>query len=206
LTAISDPSKKATAIGERTDSPLKEGADMSPDVHWIRGRAWWLIAPLFAVLLALILVPSTRAKRATAAAGTPSCSVTNLRVDKVGENDFTSHRSWDLALRNVASTTCQMKGFPGVRLLDRNARAEATVVGHVLGPPHTVVLRPWHRAFFGFTFTVSGPCSAAVFAYGVRVSPPRSTRRVVYYHGRFDLCGPGPAHVTVSPLMSRRPF
>jgi hypothetical protein len=137
---------------------------------------------------------------------TPRCSVSNLRVDKVGEDDFTSHRSWDLALRNVAPTTCQLRGYPRVRLLDSRARLMPTRVDHVAGSPHTVVLRPWHRAFFTFTFATSGPCSRAVFAYGVRVIPPNASRRLAYYAGRFDLCGPPPAMVTVSPVMARRPF
>lgn len=136
----------------------------------------------------------------------PRCSPSNLRLDKVGEQGFTSHRSWDLALRNVSSTTCQLNGFPRVRLLDSGARPELTTIIHHGGPPHSVVLHPWQRGFFSFTFAVSGPCMSAVFAYGVRVSPPSTTGRLVYYAGRFDLCGPAPAQVEVSPVTAQRPF
>jgi Protein of unknown function (DUF4232) len=136
----------------------------------------------------------------------PTCASSNLRVDRVGAMGFTSHRSWDLALRNVGSTTCSLNGFPAVRLLNSHARAMPTTVGHVSGPPHNTVLAPFHRAFFSFTFAVSAPCSAAVFAYGVRVAPPHASGRLVFYAGKFDLCGPAPAHVTVSPLSATRPF
>jgi hypothetical protein len=127
----------------------------------------------------------------------PRCSASNLRLDKVGELGFTSHRSWDLALRNLGPGTCQLKGFPRVQLLDSRARPERTTVLHHDGPPRSVVLRPWQRAFFIFTFTVGGPCTQEVFAQGVRVSSPSGAGRLAYYAGSFNLCGPAPAQVYV---------
>jgi len=129
-----------------------------------------------------------------------------LATPSLGLGSFTSHRSWDLALRNVGSTTCSLNGFPAVRLLNSHAQGLPTTVGHVSGPPHNTVLAPFHRAFFSFTYPVSGPCPAAVFAYGVRVGPPHASGRLVFYAGKFDLCGPAPAKVTVSPVMATRPF
>jgi hypothetical protein len=130
----------------------------------------------------------------------PRCTTPNLRLDKVGEDDFTSHRGWIFAFRNIAPGTCHLKGFPSVRLLDATAHPEPTVMIHFLGPPHDVVLAHWNRAFFTVTFAVSGPCSAAVFAYGMRVVPPGATARLVHYAGKFDLCGPGPARLSISPV------
>jgi hypothetical protein len=45
-----------------------------------------------------------------------------------------------------------------------------------------------------------------VFAFGMRVVPPGATRRLVWYAGKFDLCGPGPAVLTVSPVAFPRQF
>ena len=161
------------------------------------------------LLAAACALTLAAAKLAAASSGfgssMPRCSSSNLRVDKVGEQGFTSHRSWDLALRNVGSTTCHLNGYPGVRLLDSRAGLMPTTVGHVAGPPHNVALHPWQRAFFSFTFATSGPCAHAVFAYGVRIIPPNASR-LVWYAGRFDLCGPAPATVEVSPVMATRPF
>jgi hypothetical protein len=137
-----------------------------------------------------------------AAPATPRCSTFNLRLDKIGENDFTSHRGWNFALRNIGPTTCHLKGYPNVRLLDAHARVMPTRMHHFAGPPHNVVLAPWRRAFFSVTFAVSGPCPAAVFAYGMRVVPPHDAPRLVHYAGRFDLCGPGPAVLSISPVAS----
>ena len=140
------------------------------------------------------------------AASVPTCSTSNLRLDKIGESDFTSHRGWDFALRNVGSRTCHLKGYPSVRLLGATARPLPTNMGHFGGPPHNVVLAPWHRAFFSITFAVSGPCSAAVFAYGMAITPPSASPRLVWYAGRFDLCGPSPASVNISPVAFPRQF
>jgi hypothetical protein len=136
----------------------------------------------------------------------PRCLTSNLRLDKVGVNDFTSHRGWAFALRNVGTATCQLKGFPAVRLLGSHAQLMPTTLKHFGGHPHTVTLAPWHRAFFSVTFAVSAPCPAAVFAFGMRVVPPGATRRLVWYAGKFDLCGPGPAVLTVSPVAFPRQF
>lgn len=73
---------------------------------------------------------------------------------------------------------------------------------HFLGPAHDVVVGPWNRAFFTVTFAVSGPCPAAVFAYGMKVVPPGDAARLVHYAGKFDLCGPGPARLSISPVRS----
>ena len=140
------------------------------------------------------------------AASVPTCSTSNLRLDKIGENDFTSHRGWDFALRNVGSRTCHLKGYPSVGLLDATARPLPTNMGHFGGPPHNVVLAPWHRAFFSVTFAVSAPCSAAVFAYGMAITPPAASPRLVWYARRFDLCGPSPALVNISPVAFPRQF
>lgn len=139
-------------------------------------------------------------------ASTPRCAVANLRVDRIGTEGFTSHASWDMALRNVGSTACHLKGFPGVALLDNGARFMPTTVDHRFGPPRTVVLRPWQRGFFSFTYVTNGPCSRAVFAYGIQIIAPTALQRLVWYAGRFGLCGPAPAQVTVSPVLAKRPF
>jgi Domain of unknown function (DUF4232) len=169
-----------------------------------RGRLWALAVAIAAIvaLSAIALTWPTTGR----AASTPTCATSNLRLDKIGEDDFTSHRGWIFALRNVGPVTCQLKGYPRVRLLDASARPMPTTVGHFGGPAHVVVLAPWHRGFFATTYAVSGPCPAAVFAYGMGITPPRARPRLVWYAGRFDLCGPGPAAVNVSPVAATRRF
>jgi len=143
---------------------------------------------------------------ADTAAVVRTCGGAGLRIDKIGANASTSHRTWDMALRNVSSSPCQIHGYPSIRLLDSGARPIATNVVHNLGPPHTVLLKPFQRGFFEFTYAVSAPCPAAVFAYGIRATPPHARTGVVWYQGKFDLCGPGPANVVVSPVLAHKPF
>jgi hypothetical protein len=65
-------------------------------------------------------------------------------------------------------------------------------IGSVTGfPMRNVVLRPWQRAFFTFTYVASGPCRPHFFnAYGLKIVPPGTKRRLVLFRGRFDLCAP----------------
>jgi hypothetical protein len=170
----------------------------------MRTRSLVLVLVLAGVLgsSAVALAHSTKARAAVA----PTCAASNLRLDKIGEDDYTSHRGWIFTLRNVGSRTCEMKGYPAVRLLDASARVMPTTVVHFGGPAHTVVLAPWRRAFFATVYAVSGPCPAAVYAYGMGITPPRAGSRLVWYAGRFDLCGPGPAVVSISPVASTRQY
>jgi Protein of unknown function (DUF4232) len=169
-----------------------------------RGRPARLIG---AVTCALVLVAVVLGAPSNGlAAPTPRCSTSSLRLDKVGESHFTSHRGLTFALRNVGAVACRLKGYPAVRLLGARAESMPTLVVHFGGPPHAVVLAPWGRGFFSVTFAVSGPCPAAVFAYGMRFVPPGALRRLGWYAGRFDLCGPGPALLRVSPVSFPRQF
>jgi hypothetical protein len=142
-----------------------------------------------ALIVSLVVVGAAAAGAASAPA---RCATANLRLDFVGGQGFTSHRAWDFALRNVGSTTCHLNGYPGVSLLDAHARPDGvTASRNTAFPAKNVVLHPWQRAFFSFVFVVAGPCLPHSFsAYGLQVFPPGSSRRLVYYAGRFDVCDP----------------
>jgi hypothetical protein len=171
-------------------------------------RSSFALALAFALAGAITwsAIALTRPAAGLAATSTPTCAASKLRLDKIGEDDFTSHRGWIFALRNVGSDTCQLKGYPGVRLLNGQARPMPTRIIHFGGPAHAVVLAPWHRAYFATTYAVSGPCQSAVFAYGMGFGLPQASPNLVWYAGRFDLCGPAPANVSVSPVAAKRAF
>src|SRR5438270_5477531 len=101
---------------------------------WLEGR--WAarrarVSAVSAVAVAGLLVGAGAAARSSGfAAATPRCLTSNLRLDKVGENDFTSHRGWIFALRNVGRVTCHLKGFPGARLLGVNAQPMSNSTVH----------------------------------------------------------------------------
>jgi Domain of unknown function (DUF4232) len=152
---------------------------------------------LLGISAVLVLVP-TRGLGAS----TPRCATSSLRLDFVSSDAATSHEFLNLALRNVGSVTCHLKGFPRVGLLDVNARPINDPAFRETGfKQRNVVLRPWQRAYFTFGYAVSGPCVPNFFyAYGLRVVPPNATRGLVYYRGRFDVCGQSLSHPSVYPV------
>lgn len=152
---------------------------------------------LGALVLATALAGALLALPAGALTSTPICSPANLRLDRIGRQGFTSHREWDFALRNVGASTCHLKGFPGIDLLDASAkRMHFTVTRHGSGPTPTIVLHAWKRAFFAFVYTVSGPCAHGRTAFGLQVIPPGTHSRLVFYAGAFGVCSPSKPSVT----------
>ena len=164
-----------------------------------RGRTY---SRLGMVTVLAMLVAGLAAPSSSLSASTPRCSTSNLRLDFVNEEAATSHRFWNLALRNVGPTTCHLKGYPGVGLLDVNAKAINDPVVRQTGfKQRNVVLTPWQRAYFSFSYAVSGPCIPNFFyAYGIEVFPPNGTQRLVYYRGRFDVCGRSLSQPRVYPV------
>jgi hypothetical protein len=163
----------------------------------------WLLGATTALVLSTGLLTVS----ALGAGATPSCATSSLRLDLVPPiQGATSHRYWDMTLRNVGSTTCHLRGFPGVGLLDSHARPINDNVNRQTGfPQRNVVLRPWQPAWFTFGYVIAGPCLPHSFsAYGIEVFPPNSTSRLVYYRGRFDVCGPSLSHPVVYPVRPSR--
>jgi hypothetical protein len=153
-----------------------------------------LITAVPAIAAAVLAAP------AIGSGGTPRCSTASLRLDFVRGQGFTSHRAWDFALRNTGATTCHLRGYPGVALLDSHARTEGPSVERRSGSVQTVVLTPWKRTFFTFVFTVAAPCPSGVDASGLQVFPPNS-RTALRWYGRFNVCAG--SHPTVSPVRAK---
>src|SRR5947209_17597657 len=85
---------------------------LSRPLVWSIGAAW-----------ALALAAGALAAPAFGeGAATPRCATANLRLDFVPPVDAAAgHRFWNMTLRNVGPTSCHLKGFPGVGLLDSHA-------------------------------------------------------------------------------------
>jgi len=149
------------------------------------------------ILAALALAAATLAGPAFGSGATRRCATPFLRLDFVRGQGFTSHRAWDFALRNTGPTTCHLRGYPGVALLDSQARVEGPSVARRSASVQSVVLAPWERAFFTFVFTVAGPCPSGVHASGLQVFPPDATR-ALRWHQRFDVCAG--SHPDVTPV------
>jgi Domain of unknown function (DUF4232) len=134
---------------------------------------------------------------ASGAAIVPRCTAPNLSLEFARGQGATSHRFWDLALRNVGPATCELRGYPGIGLLDSGGRLMNVPVDRKATAANTVVMHPWDRAFFTFSFTVSAPCAHGLFPFGIQVIPPNTTQWLRMYK-RFDVCGG--SRPTVTPV------
>jgi len=169
-------------------------------------------ARLCIALVAVCCVLAVVIARASASFGstTPRCSTSNLILGSVRRLGAAGTTDWDFALRNGGSATCHLQGYPGIGLLGASARLINVSVGRATSfKPHTVVLRPWQRAYFSFAYGTGGPKSACAphyfSAYGLQVIPPNSTQRLLYYRGRFDLCTGHPSVYPVRSTLNIRP-
>ena len=160
-----------------------------------------------AAIVALCCVLAVVIARPSASFGstTPRCSTSNLIVEFVRQLGAAGTTGWDLSLRNGGPATCHLQGYPGVGLLDGSARLIHVSVDRASAfKGQNVVLHPWQRAYFSLTFHAGGKQSACTphyfSAYGLQIIPPNSTQRLLYYHGRFDVCNPSFGHLSVYPV------
>jgi hypothetical protein len=166
-------------------------------------------ARLCATLAASCCVLGIVIARPSASLGstTPRCSTSNLTLEFVRQLGAAGTTGWDLALRNGGSATCHLQGYPGIGLLDGSARLIRVSVDRASAfKGQNVVLHSWQRAYFSLTYHTGGKQSACTphyfSAYGLQVIPPNSTQRLLYYHGRFDICTPSSTvgHPSVYPV------
>lgn len=131
----------------------------------------------------------------------PKCFSSQLTLKFVSFQGATGGRFWEMAFKNT-STTCTLRGFPKVKLLDKHGHAIHRSVGHwTLVPVKTVTLGKNKRAFFVFRYTDGGFCPGMSFnAARFEFTPPSRHAGFVYNpvpknHGVPSLCT-GSARVT----------
>jgi hypothetical protein len=169
----------------------------------IRARTWTRLAAA-ALVAALALLASSGAVASPA----PRCATGRLQVSVLEVQGATSHRYWEMALRNTGAASCRLQGYPGVGLLDAHGALIPDNVARQPGlPTPGVTIAHGRRAYFTFAYVVSGPCAPHDFkAYGLEVYPPGdSARLLVNTHGTLDICDRsvgGPP--LVYPIRSRR--
>ena len=146
---------------------------------------------LIGLCATLVAIGATFAATASLGASLPRCPTAQLRVKVLDVQGATSHRYWDLALRNVGRSSCRLQGFPGVGLLDKAGRLIAVTVARQKGfPAPKVIVAAGRRAYFTFGYTTGGPCKPHDYnAYGLEIYPPDDYKRLlVGIHGLINLC------------------
>ncbi|PRW63699.1 DUF4232 domain-containing protein [Actinopolyspora mortivallis] len=106
-----------------------------------------------------------------------------------------------LTLRNTGDTTCTLRGYPELELLDSSGEALPTEVSRNQDPPPTTVrLAPQRttsaRLHWGVVPTGSGPEDCEPVPTSVRVTPPETGKsfRLPWNYGR--VCGSGHIDLT----------
>jgi hypothetical protein len=156
------------------------------------GRSRGIRARVLSGLCAsLCALGATFAAAASLGASRPRCPTAQLRVTVLDVQGATSHRYWDLALRNIGHSSCRLQGFPGVGLLDKAGRPIAVTVARQTGfPTPAVTVAAGRHAYFTFGYTTGGPCKPHDFnAYGLEIYPPDDYKRLlVTIAGGINLC------------------
>lgn len=111
---------------------------------------------------------STSSAAAPRAAAPGACRPSQLAATYAGTEGASGHLELTLALRNVSSTGCRLRGYPGARLLDAQGHPLPLRVsrGHgffpdTLPPPRTVIVSPGARAHFGISFPTNNEYAGA---------------------------------------------
>lgn len=117
------------------------------------------------------------------------CSTSHLLLSSVRILGAAGHIIWDLALKNTGSTSCSVRGYPSVKLLNRRGRATLSA-RHARGfAVKTVILHSGRRAFFTVNLAAAGPCLPHSFtAYGLQVVPPGNAHGWSLHHRAMALC------------------
>ncbi|MDQ6819227.1 MAG: DUF4232 domain-containing protein [Actinomycetota bacterium] len=146
-----------------------------------------------AVAVAASGTSSTSAKPSSA--GTPRCSTSQLHLSLIDHQGALGTTYWDMALRNLGRSACHMRGYPGVGLLDPDARLiNVLVVRNPVTPVRTITLAPGQQAYFTFGYPSNiGACARHFNAFGVQIIPPNEYQRIVLPASQFEVCTPSHA-------------
>jgi len=111
---------------------------------------------------------SSAAPSAGASHAATSCRPAQLALSYAGTEGATGHMELTLSVRNTSQTACQLRGYPGARLLNGAGRTLPLRVarGHGFFPdtdsaPRRVSLAPGERAHVGISFVTNNEYKGA---------------------------------------------
>jgi hypothetical protein len=137
-------------------------------------------AALLGLAGALAGAAPAHAVPAHAASAAPTCTAGDLRLSMGRQDLGAGQLYWPIRFTNTSRSSCLLRGYPGVSVLDRAGRQigpAATRSGQSYG---TVAVRPG-RTVTAVVHTANGPIGGPCQATGsyLRVYPPASLRPVV---------------------------
>lgn len=137
---------------------------------------------------------------AHAASTVRSCTVGDLRLSMGRQDVGAGQLYWPIRFTNTGRSSCTLRGYPGVSVLDRSHRqigASATRARQSYG---TVTVRPG-RTVTAVVHTTNGPIGGSCRPTGsyLRVYPPGSRRSVVV-RAALRVCS---GTFTIAPVTTR---
>lgn len=140
-----------------------------------------------------------------------SCRAPQLAATYAGTDGATGHMELTIALRNVSTTACRLRGYPRAALLDGAGRRLPLHLSKGSGffpdsrtSPQAIVLAPGRLAHFGIGFVTNNEyahariCRTAVAAMAAAPGAQMAWRRVSLRRApRISPCG---SRLTVSPI------
>jgi hypothetical protein len=148
---------------------------------------------------------STSTSTSTTGAGLSRCATAHLAGSVVGGNGAAGTIQTTMGLRNTASTSCTLGGYPGLQLLGAGGAAlPTTVVRKGTYPftamaPTTVTLAPDQSAYFniGYSDVPMGNQTSCPTSVSLQITPPNAYDHLVIT-ASLGPCGNGT--MTVSPV------
>jgi hypothetical protein len=174
--------------------PTGIGSTSSLDKGYLMKRFIWAKSYIATVAVIAVVLAALAAPSAGLGAEPPKCVGSQLTLTFVSFQGATGGRFWEMAFKNK-STTCTLRGFPTVKLLEKHRHAIHKSVGHwTVAPVKTVTLARNKLAFFVFRYTDGGFCPGRGFdAARFEFIPPNGHADFVYNpvsknHGVPSLC------------------
>jgi len=138
----------------------------------------------------------------------PGCTGQNYSLSLLGSQGAAGTSELTLGLRNTASATCPLEGYPGVQLLDAAGTQLTTTVVSGDGQaftdfaPAPVAVGPGQSAYvnLGYSDVPTGGQTSCPTAAALELVPP-GTSTALRVAGRFTVCNNGT--VDVSPVFGR---
>ncbi|NUR03198.1 MAG: DUF4232 domain-containing protein [Streptomyces sp.] len=123
---------------------------------------------------------SATAGTTTAAQGLRTCAVSDLYVSMGRKEGAAGSVYWPIRFTNTSTTSCTLRGYPGVSALDPAHRQIGPAATHSGRSFTTVVLAPAHSVS-AVIRTTNGPIGGPCLRTGtyLRIYPPASFRAVL---------------------------
>jgi hypothetical protein len=125
----------------------------------------------------------------TTKAGTPACDTSQLTGELGPSNAGAGQVYNPLVMRNTSTTTCEVRGFPGVSLLDGSGKQVGEPATREGNEGAAVVLKPGESA--SATLHTSNEGTGAICtapAAQIKVFPPNQTKALTF-SATYTACG-----------------